>query len=48
MSEVKGKQKKRIRKGGKWIEVECDIIVIKGTEWLKCTGENGEAIYYRA
>ena len=30
MSEVRGKQKRRIRKGGKWVEVECDVVVING------------------
>lgn len=47
MSVVKSKQKRRIRKGGKWVEVECDV-VIRGVEWLKCVDENGEIIYYRA
>lgn len=48
MSEVKGKQKRRIRKGGKWVEVECDVVVIRGVEWLMCVDENGEVVYYRA
>lgn len=46
MSEVKSKQKRRIRKGGKWVEVECEVVVISGAEWLKCV-DDGNIIYYR-
>lgn len=47
MAEVKGRERRRIRKGGKWVEVEGDVIVIRGVEWLKCVDENGETVYYR-
>lgn len=46
--ESKGKQKRRIRKWGKWVEVECDVVVIRGVEWLKCVDEDGGIIFYKA